>query len=186
MNHAVAAQAGKPVESADELGDAVTISVDAYVSADYARAERDKLWRRVWQQVGRVEEIPEVGNFLTYDILDDSIIIVRTAPYKLAAFHNVCPHRGRQLIDVPAGAKNACGRRRLFVCGFHGWRYNLQGACTHVLEEPDWKGALTADGTHLAGVRVDMWGGWIWINLDPGCEPLREYLEPAAGMLDPF
>ena len=56
----------------------MTIGVDAYISEDYARAERDKLWRKVWQQVGRVEEIPEVGNYLTYDILDDSIIVVRT------------------------------------------------------------------------------------------------------------
>ena len=47
--------------------------------ADYARAERDRLWRKVWQQVGRVEELPEVGSYLTYDILDDSIIVVRTA-----------------------------------------------------------------------------------------------------------
>ena len=58
----------------------MTIGVDAYISEEYARAERDKLWRKVWQQVGRVEEIPEVGSYLTYDILDDSIIVVRTGP----------------------------------------------------------------------------------------------------------
>ena len=56
----------------------MTIGVDAYISEEYARAERDKLWRKVWQQVGRVEEIPEVGSYLTYDILDDSIIVVRS------------------------------------------------------------------------------------------------------------
>ena len=56
----------------------LTIGVEAYISEEYARAERDKLWRKVWQQVGRVEEIPEVGDYLTYDILDDSIIVVRT------------------------------------------------------------------------------------------------------------
>ena len=66
-------------EVAEELSEPVTIGVDAYLSEDYARAERDKLWRKVWQQVGRVEEIPEVGDYLTYDILDDSIIVVRTA-----------------------------------------------------------------------------------------------------------
>src|SRR5258705_14018501 len=102
-----------------------TISVEAYVSADYARAERDKLWRKVWQQVGRVEEIPEVGSYLTYDILDDSIIVVRTGPNSsgsnFTAHHNVCMHRGRRLVDTSDGAKNACGRaRKSFVCGFHG------------------------------------------------------------------
>ena len=64
--------------AAEELSKPMTIGVDAYISEDYARAERDKLWRKVWQQVGRVEELPEVGSYLTYDILDDSIIVVRT------------------------------------------------------------------------------------------------------------
>ena len=62
----------------------VTIGVEAYISEEYARAERDKLWRKVWQQVGRVEEIPEVGSYLTYDILDDSIIVVRTGPERVS------------------------------------------------------------------------------------------------------
>ena len=64
--------------AAEELSEPMTIGVEAYTSEDYARAERDKLWRKVWQQVGRVEELPEVGSYLTYDILDDSIIVVRS------------------------------------------------------------------------------------------------------------
>ena len=70
----------KDVDSAaaEELSKPTTIGVEAYISESYARAERDKLWRKVWQQVGRVEELPEVGSYLTYDILDDSIIVVRT------------------------------------------------------------------------------------------------------------
>src|SRR5271155_4307484 len=105
--------------AADELTAPVTIGVDAYISEEYARAERDKLWRKVWQQVGRVEELPEVGSYLTYDILDDSIIVVRTGPAEFRAHHNVCMHRGRRLIDAVDGAKNARGRaRKSFVCGF--------------------------------------------------------------------
>jgi phenylpropionate dioxygenase-like ring-hydroxylating dioxygenase large terminal subunit len=175
-------------EPVSELSEPVTIGVDAYVSADYARAERDRLWRKVWQQVGRVEEISEVGNYLTYDILDDSILIVRTAPDKIRAYHNVCSHRGRRLVDTPAGAKNACAKAkgRLFVCGYHGWRYNLDGENAHVLHKSDWKGALTDECIGLRKVEVDTWRGWIFINMDPDCEPLRDYLEPAATMLDPF
>src|SRR6201989_1056886 len=113
------------VNSEEELAEAlttpVTIGVEAYISEDYARAERDKLWRKVWQQVGRVEEIPEVGNYLTYDVLDDSILVVRRGPAEFKAHHNVCMHRGRRLVDPPDGAKNASGRaRKSFVCGFHG------------------------------------------------------------------
>lgn len=164
----------------------VAIPVEAYVSEDYARAERDRLWRKVWQQAGRVEDLPRVGSYLTYDILDDSVIVVRTGPDSFKAHHNVCMHRGRRLVDVPEGAKSACGQRKSFVCGFHGWTYDRDGTCIHAPEKDDWRGALTPENTHLATVSVDTWGGWVWINMDPACEPLRDYLEPAATMLDPF
>ncbi|MGB8391998.1 Rieske 2Fe-2S domain-containing protein, partial [Mycobacterium sp.] len=80
--------------AADELSKPMMIGVEAYIGEGYARAERDKLWQKVWQQVGRVEELPEVGSYLTYDILDDSIIVVRTGNNEFHAHHNVCMHRG--------------------------------------------------------------------------------------------
>jgi phenylpropionate dioxygenase-like ring-hydroxylating dioxygenase large terminal subunit len=174
------------VKTAEDLTEPVTIGPEAYISEDYARQERDKLWRKVWLQAGRVEEIPEVGDYLTYDILDDSIIVVRTAPDRIAAYYNVCTHRGRRLVDTPKGERNACGRKKQFICNFHGFRYNLNGECVHVFEKEDWKGALTPQRTHLGEVKADTWGGWVWINMDPDCEPLRDYLEPAATILDPF
>jgi phenylpropionate dioxygenase-like ring-hydroxylating dioxygenase large terminal subunit len=173
-------------ETAEDLLEPVTFGAEAYTSPEYARAERDKLWRKVWQQAGRVEEIPEVGNYLTYDILNDSILIVRTAADKIRAYYNVCSHRGRRLVDTPKGSKSAGGKKTQFVCGFHAWRYNLEGRCTHVANKEDWQGALTDERLRLGEVNVDTWGGWIWINMDPDCEPLRTFLEPAASMLDPF
>jgi phenylpropionate dioxygenase-like ring-hydroxylating dioxygenase large terminal subunit len=172
--------------TAEALSEPLTIGVEAYISEEYARAERDRLWTKVWQQVGRVEEIPGVGDYLTYEILDDSVIVVRTAPDRFRAYYNVCSHRGRRLVDTPPGARDARGRGRQFVCGFHGWRYNLEGECTHIPEREDWPCGLTEGNTALKQVRVDTWGGWVWINMDPDCEPLRDYLEPAATLLDPF
>ncbi|XVQ09431.1 aromatic ring-hydroxylating oxygenase subunit alpha [Spirillospora sp. CA-255316] len=172
--------------AAEALSEPFTIPVEAYLSEEYARAERDKLWRKVWQQVGRVEELAEVGSFLTYEILDDSIIVLRTAPNKIRAYYNVCSHRGRRLVDTPPRARDARGRGRQFVCGFHGWRYDLEGQCTHVPEREDWQGVLTDDKIRLREVKADTWGGWIFINMDPECAPLREYLEPAATLLEPF
>ena len=81
------------------------------------------------------------------------------------------------------GAKSACGQKKSFVCGFHGWTYGQDGTCIHIPEQADWQGALTPENTHLSTVNVDTWGGWIWINMDPAAEPLRDYLEPAATML---
>ena len=179
-------EVSKIVESAEGLEEPVRIPVEAYVSEDYARAERDHLWRKVWQQVGRVEELPEVGDFLTYDIHEDAIIVVRSGPDEFRAFYNVCSHRGRRLVDTAPGDRYTVGRVDQFICGFHGWRYNLQGDCTYILDKELWKGALTPENTRLPQVKVDTWGGWLWINMDPDSESLREYLEPAAGMLDPF
>jgi phenylpropionate dioxygenase-like ring-hydroxylating dioxygenase large terminal subunit len=171
----------------DDLAEAITIPVEAYISEAYVHAERDKLWRKVWLQVGRVEEIPEVGSYLTYEILDDSIVVVRTATDKIKAYHNVCPHRGRRLVDTSADAKQSCGKKAAFICGFHGWRFNLDGENTHIPHKEDWNGALTPQNTHLSEIKVDTWGGWVWINMDPkSTEPLRDYIEPAASMLDPF
>lgn len=173
--------------SQEDMAQAVVVPVEAYISEDYARAERDRLWRKVWLQAGRVEEIPNVGDYMTYEILDDSVLIVRVAADKIAAYHNACTHRGRRLVDTPEGEKRACGWKNNFTCPFHGWRFNLDGECTHIREREDWQGALTAENTHLTAVQVDIWGGWVWINLDPNnSQSLREYLEPAASMLDPF
>jgi len=65
------------MEDIEELSQPMTVPVEAYISPEYARAERDRLWRKVWQQVGRVEELPEVGSYLTYDILEGDEIVVR-------------------------------------------------------------------------------------------------------------
>ena len=169
----------------DELEQAVTFSPEAYISPEYARAERDRLWRKVWLQAGRVEEVAEVGQFITYEILDDSVIIVRSSEHQINAFHNVCPHRGRRLVDVPAGKRNASGKKQNFFCNYHGWRFDLNGDNNQIPLVEDWQGAL--DGcSDLSPVKMDVWGGWIWINLDPDCEPLLDYLAPAAALLDPF
>ena len=172
--------------ASDGLSPPVRIPVEAYISPDYARAERDRLWRKTWLQAGRVEDLPEPGCFITYDIMDDSILIVRGEDGTLRAFHNVCTHRGRRLVDTPPGQRNAVGTKKHFICGFHAWTFNTAGQCTYVAALEDWNGALGDEERALGPVKVDTWGGFIWINMDPDAEPLRDYLEPAASMLDPF
>ena len=177
---------GKITEATEAAPRAVRIPVEAYISEDYARAERDKLWRKCWLQAGRAEDLAEIGSYLTYDICEDSVLITRSAPDTIKAFWNVCTHRGRKLVNTPPGARNARGEKMNFVCGFHAWTFDTAGQCTYVSNPEDWGGALTDEQTRLGPVKVDTWGGFIWINLDPQAEPLREYLEPAATMLDPF
>jgi nitrite reductase/ring-hydroxylating ferredoxin subunit len=155
------------------------IPIEAYTSREYAEAENERLWGRVWQQACRVEEIPAVGDYVTYEIMDESIIVVRTAEDRIQAFYNVCQHRGRQLAE-------GCGNARQFVCKFHGWRWKITGETAFINDRKAYDGCLTGANTRLAPVAADTWGGWVWIKMDPDCEPLRASLEPVATLLDPF
>ncbi|QIG81546.1 aromatic ring-hydroxylating oxygenase subunit alpha [Stakelama tenebrarum] len=166
--------------------EAVVIPVEAYVSPEYARAERDKLWRKTWLQAGRLEDIPNVGDYITYDILDDSVLIVRTTPDEVKAYRNVCTHRGRRLVDTPEGMRNARGNARKFVCGFHAWTFDIDGSASGIRHKEDWGVGLCSEVTRLGEVNLDTWAGFLWINLDKDAEPLRDYLEPAASALEPF
>lgn len=184
-----------------ELSEPVTYPVEAFISREYAEAEADRLWAKVWQQAGRVEELPDVGSYITYNICGDSILIVRKreggGPGAIQAFHNVCPHRGRRLISdntgggpvllaQATGAHSACGKQASFGCNYHAWTFGLDGKASYIPDREDWQGKLTDTCTSLTPVLVDCWGGWLWINMDPQAGPLRDYLEPIATLLDPF
>ncbi|MGN6357317.1 MAG: aromatic ring-hydroxylating oxygenase subunit alpha [Novosphingobium sp.] len=181
----------------DDLAEALTYPVEAFIGREYAEAEPERLWSKVWQQAGRVEELLEVGSYITYNICHDSILIVRDAPTSLKAFHNVCPHRGRRLVGnntgggpktvaQDAGAHSAKGRQLKFGCNYHAWTFGLDGEATYIPDREDWQGALELGCTSLTPVQVDTWGGWIWVNMDLEAGPLREWLEPVATLIDPF
>jgi phenylpropionate dioxygenase-like ring-hydroxylating dioxygenase large terminal subunit len=147
------------------------IPKDVYFSREFARLEAEQLWPRVWQIACRLEEIPNVGDYVTYDILDDSIIVVRESETTIKAFHNSCPHRGRRLTE-------GCGHAQKFVCRFHGWQYQLDGSNCRVVDRGDWGGGLKDSDIRLKDIQVGTWGGFVFINMDPHCEPLAKFLEP--------
>lgn len=169
---------------------AVTYGTEAFLSKDYLLAEKERLWPQVWQMAGRLEDIPKVGDFFTYEIADESIIVVRRrdgdGPGAIKAFYNVCAHRGRQLVDVPAGAHSARGNVRSFVCAFHGWAYDLDGNNTYILDEDDWRGALTRECTSLSELRCDTWGGYVYVDMREEGESLAEFLGDAGRILSHF
>ena len=167
----------------------VTYSVEAFLSRDYLEMEKKRLWPKVWQMVERETDLPEPGDWLTYNVADESIIVLRKDDGTLKAFHNVCPHRGRQLISgpdmLPGKVHSVRGNmRKNFVCGFHGWTYDLDGNNTYLLDQQDWKGGLTPELTCLTDVKVDTWGGYIYVNMDPDCVPLKEWMGRAGEILE--
>jgi phenylpropionate dioxygenase-like ring-hydroxylating dioxygenase large terminal subunit len=157
----------------------VTYGAEAFTSEAYARAEPARLWRKTWQHACRVEEIPNVGDYVVYDIVDDTIVVVRSAADEISAFYNVCAHRGRRLAD-------GCGHVSRFHCKYHAWQYNLRGENIRILDEGDWGGGLEPERVNLPEVKTGTWGGWVWINMDPDCAPLLDYLSPMTELLAPF
>jgi phenylpropionate dioxygenase-like ring-hydroxylating dioxygenase large terminal subunit len=156
-----------------------SISPESYISRDFALREKRKLWPNVWQVACREEEIPAPGDYLTYEIADESIILVRSRSGAIMAYHNVCSHRGRQLVE-------GCGKASQFRCRYHGWRFDLDGRNIQVLDRGDWNGGLDCEQLDLQRVRVAAWGGFVFIDMRSEGESLAEYLEPAAHFLDPF
>ncbi|MBE7204308.1 MAG: aromatic ring-hydroxylating dioxygenase subunit alpha [Parafilimonas terrae] len=178
-----------PAATSRDLDDErmVTYPVEAFQSRAYLDAEKKLLWPKIWQMVERESDLPNPGDWLTYNVADESIIVLRKDDGTLKAFHNVCPHRGRQLINTPDGVHSVRGNnRKTFVCGFHGWTYDQDGKNTYLLDQQDWHGGLTPDMTCLTEVSVDTWGGFIYVNMDPDCVPLVEWMGRAGEILGHF
>lgn len=150
-----------------------------YTSRHFTDLEAEYLWPYTWQMACREEELPSVGSFVTYDILADSITIVRTASDEIKAYHNSCPHRGRRLTE-------GCGKAPRLHCRFHGWQWDLHGRNIKIVDREDWGTKLTDEDTGLSSVNVGCWGGWVYINMDPDCESLEDFLAPVTGFLNPF
>lgn len=142
-----------------------------YISKEFLEAEKEYMWPFVWTAACREEEIPTIGDYITYELLDDSIIVVRTAVDQIRAYHNVCPHRGRRITS-------GCGHANTFRCNFHGWRWDISGRVSEVLDRESWGGTLDDEALNLKPVRVDTWGGFVFVNLDASADPLHEYLAP--------
>jgi phenylpropionate dioxygenase-like ring-hydroxylating dioxygenase large terminal subunit len=143
--------------------------------------ECELLWPRVWQMACRLEEIPEVGDWVEYTILDKSVIVVRTTS-GVKAFHNACRHRGVRLVSGRGCSNSAQG----FTCPFHGWRWNIDGENTFVFARHLFSAEnLDAAELDLTPCRVELWGGCAFINFDDNAAPLLECIKPVTQRVDP-
>jgi phenylpropionate dioxygenase-like ring-hydroxylating dioxygenase large terminal subunit len=158
------------------------IPASDYVSPEFDRLEREKLWPRVWQIACREEEIPRAGDYVNYEIGEDSILVIRSRTDEIKAFHNVCSHRGRRLRD------DARGNVPILRCNYHAWRYDLNGKLIDMPSADDWKDCprFSEADTALVPARVGAWAGFVWINMNPDAEPLHDFLKPLPEKLDNF
>ena len=142
-----------------------------YTSREFFDLEMERLWPHVWQVACREEEIPEPGDFLEYTIGDQSILVVRRDDHDISAFFNSCPHRGTRLAS---GVGNFAASQ--IRCPYHGWRWSFQGDISEVVDRHDFPPSMTDDLLCLGEVQVGRWGGFVFVNMDPRCEPFDSFL----------
>jgi phenylpropionate dioxygenase-like ring-hydroxylating dioxygenase large terminal subunit len=158
--------------------DTEPISYEDSISPDQYELERDAIFRKTWLNVGRIEQLPRTGSYFTreLDAARTSIVVVRNPAGEVRAFHNICRHRGNKLVWNDYPREEVSGVCRQFTCKYHGWRYGLEGELTFVQQEEEFFDLDKAD-FGLVPVQVDVWEGFIFVNLDPNnTTPLRTYL----------
>jgi phenylpropionate dioxygenase-like ring-hydroxylating dioxygenase large terminal subunit len=150
-----------------------------YISREYFELEREKVFRHTWLNVGRVEEIPNAGDYIVKSlaVVNLSILIVRSKDGKVRAFHNVCRHRGTKLVWDEQG----CDTK--FSCNYHGWTFSTDGKLIGVPEENMFFD-LDRSQYGLLPVAVDVWEGFIFINLEhEPAQDLKSYLGELVHLL---
>jgi phenylpropionate dioxygenase-like ring-hydroxylating dioxygenase large terminal subunit len=162
------------------MRDRLYVPRERYYDRDFFELEKKRLWPRVWQMACRLEEIPLPGDFVEYEICDQSILVVRQRDGSVRAFDNTCRHRGTQL---RTGSGRLPGGK--IVCPFHGWRWGLDGANEFVYGAEGFAPeCLRPEAIRLHEHKVELWGACAWINLDPDARPLREALAPVTPLLE--
>jgi phenylpropionate dioxygenase-like ring-hydroxylating dioxygenase large terminal subunit len=154
------------------------IPVAAYVSEDFARLEREKMWPNVWLFAAREDELPQPGDTTVFDINDQSFLIVRQPDNSIKAFYNACLHRGRKLRTAP-------GNTAQLRCPFHGFTWANDGTLKDI--------PCSWDFTHLEGkdmrlpeARVELWQGFVMLTPNQDLPGFREWVGPAINHYDDF
>jgi Rieske 2Fe-2S family protein len=174
---------GSWTEHYPELGTGL-VSYEDSISPEFHDVEREAIWKRSWLNVGRVEQLPRNGSYFTKElaVAKTSIIVVRGLDGEVRAFHNICRHRGNKLVWQDFPREETSGSCRQFVCKYHGWKYELDGACAFVQQEGEFFDLDKAD-YGLVPVHCDVWAGFIFVNLDKQPrQSLREFLGPMTAI----
>ena len=151
------------------------IPIEPCVSPAYFAQEREKIFKQFWLNVGRLEQIPQPGDYFVKDlpVCHTSVLVVRGRDGRVRAFHNMCSHRGNKVVW------DRGGRCQALTCKFHGWSYGLDGGLRFVPDEDNFFG-LEKNQLGLSPIISESWEGFIFINLSP--QP-RETLQEQLGEL---
>lgn len=158
-----------PPVTSTPLAQAATLPSRYYLDPAYLEIEKERVFGSTWQLVARTEDLARAGDFVPVTVLDEPIVITHALDDTLQAFYNVCRHRAGQVAL-------SRGNRRSLQCKYHGWTYGLDGALRACPEMEETEGFRKED-FGLTPVRVDRWGPFVFVNLDPSAPPLQEVME---------
>jgi phenylpropionate dioxygenase-like ring-hydroxylating dioxygenase large terminal subunit len=166
-----------PQAQVDWLG-TEPIPAKAYYDPNYFELERQAVFQRSWLQIGHVCELPAPGSFIwrELEVANASMLVVRGRDGAIRAFHNVCTHRGTELIQAERGVQST------FSCPYHRWTFATDGA---LVGAPDFdKFHIAKADCALRRVAVEVCAGLIFINFSKDPEPLRAWLGDLAERLE--
>jgi phenylpropionate dioxygenase-like ring-hydroxylating dioxygenase large terminal subunit len=143
-----------------------------YTSADFFRQEWEGMWTKVWLLLGRESELPEPGDWQREEVGPESILMVRQADASVKAFYNVCPHRGNPLVGKEKGSSPR------FRCRYHSWVFSPDGDLKFAPDAEDFPDGDPCGKVRLEEIACETFAGFVWVNMDPDCVGLREFLGP--------
>ena len=155
------------------------IPKERYLSRDFAEREWNHMWTKVWLLAGVERDVATPGDWFTFDLGRESIIVTRARDGHLHAHFNVCLHRGNRLCEPGRG------QAQTFTCRYHAWEWNLDGSLRCATDVRDFPQGVPPD-LRLGALRVDTWGSFVWVSMDPNIEPLAEYLGVIPSHLAPY
>ncbi|MCZ6537022.1 MAG: aromatic ring-hydroxylating dioxygenase subunit alpha [Gammaproteobacteria bacterium] len=168
-------------------GNQISMSLPAwtYSHPEFFELEKQRIFRRSWQVVCHVSDIPEPGDYFRFDFLDEPLVILRDKRRDVRAFSNVCRHRAARLLDGENGSMRGTCSDGLIRCPYHAWTYDLDGRLTHMPYEGTYQGFRKQD-CRLPEIAADIWMGFIFISLEPATPTVSEIMAPFDESLSPL
>lgn len=150
-----------------------------YSDLEIFEEERRALFTDTWISIGAGAQLAQPGDVCPVTVAGQQLVLTRDRDGCIHVFHNVCRHRGTQLV-------NATGSRRggLIICPYHHWAYTLDGA---LKSAPYWdrSAGFVPDETTkwtlgLCPVRFAVWFDVIFVNPSGTAAPFEEFIAPLA------
>ena len=156
----------QPTTSSHRSG-ALTMPREVYASAAILAEERDRIFARAWNCVGRAARLAEPGAYLLADVAGESIIVLRDRAGVLRAFFNVCRHRGTRICREPSGRLG-----ETLQCSYHAWTYGTDGRLIGAPHMQDVEGFDRAEYSLHAAALAE-WEGFLFVNVAERPEPFE-------------